>query len=235
MGGRKLAGIAIALAMAHSAVAADGDAPLSAAQIALFESNHLKSIHSPVIVQYSFEGTAGTGRFTDTVAIGIEPRPDGSKDIRADFLSGDRHMAFAPVIGFNGNPVLMFFLEHDVAEMQKATGGSRTYFRNRIRRAFVDRAGSRAVAIAFNGKEELGTEITLVPFHDDPMIARFEEFRDKSYRFVLVDAVPGMIYQIATSVPADNTASGAMSATMTFARTRACQGSDGCLPGPSSR
>lgn len=235
MRGRKLAGIAIGLAIAHSVAAADGDAPLSAAQIALFESNHLESIHSPVIVQYSFEGTAGTGRFADTVAIGVEPRPDGSKDIRADFLSGDRHMPFAPVIGFNGNPVLMFFLEHDVAEMQKATGGSRTYFRNRIRRAFVDRADSRAVAIAFNGKEERGIEITLVPFHDDPMIARFGEVRDKSYRFVLVDAVPGTIYQIATSVPAGDTAAAAMAATMTFAGTRACQGSDGCAPGSPPR
>jgi hypothetical protein len=235
MGGWKLAGIALALAMAQPAYAADSDPPLSAAQIALFASNHLKSVLSPIVVQYSFDATAGTESFTDAVAVGFEPRPDGSKDIRVDFLSGDRHMPFAPVIGFNGNPVLMFFLEHDVAEMQKATGGSKAYFRNRIRRAFVDGAESRAVAIAFDGKEERGIEITLVPFHDDPMIARFEKFQNKSYRFVLVEAVPGTIYQIATSVPAGGTESGVMAATMTFAGTRACQGSDGCLPGPSSR
>jgi hypothetical protein len=228
-------GIALALAAALPLDAAAGDPPLSAAQIALFESSHLKSIQDPTVVRYRFEGTAGAERFTDGVAVGIEPRPDGTKDVRVAFLSGDRHMPFNPAIGFNGNPVLMFFLEHDVAEMQKATGGSRTYFRNRIREAFVDKAEVRSISLSFGGKDEPATEITLAPFRHDPMIARFERFREKSYRFVLADAVPGTIYQIATVVPASGSASDASGDTMTFTGTAACQGSDGCAPDLSSR
>jgi hypothetical protein len=227
-------GLAAALAIAPPLHAAEGDQPLSPAQTALFDSDHLKSIVSPTVVQYSFTEDAGAESFSDSVAIGIEPRADGSKDVRVDFLSGDRRMPFEPVAGFHGNPVLMFFLEHDVAEMSKATGGSKLYFRNRIRQAFLDRAEVQSISFPFQGREERGTDITLTPFRNDPMIARFESFREKSYRFILADAVPGAIYQIRTLVPAGGAAQGTREATMTFAGTRGCQGSEGCAPSISS-
>ena len=53
-------------------------------------------------------------------------------------------MPFPPMIGFRGNPVLMFFLEHDVEEMQRVDGGAASYFRTRIRQAFVDRGADQA-------------------------------------------------------------------------------------------
>jgi hypothetical protein len=119
----------------------------------------------------------------------------------------------------------MFFLERDVLEMHKATGGSALYFRNRIREAFVDRATTRPVSVVVEGKEQSGTEVTLAPFRNDPMIARFEAFREKSYRFVLVDALPGTIYQISTLMPK----SGA-SDTLTFARAEPCKENGACAP-----
>jgi hypothetical protein len=230
---RAAAALAAAFFSISISGAAEPERPLSEAQLALFASDHLRAIQTPMVIRYSFAAKNGTDSFVDNVAIGVQPRPDGTKDIRTDFLSGDHHLPFAPVSGFKGNPVLMFFLERDVMEMHKATGGSALYFRNRIREAFLDRATTRPVSVAIGGKEQSGTEVTLTPYRDDPMIARFQSYRDKSYQFVLVDAVPGTIYQISTLVPASST-NGASETTMTFSRTDVCHGSDGCIPGSSS-
>lgn len=231
---RNVAALAAALLSASpSGMAETGDA-LSPAQHLLFASDHLHTIQTPSVIRYSFAVSGDDGSFVDGVAIGIDPRPDGTKDIRTDFLSGEHHLPFTPVSGFKGNPVLMFFLERDVLEMHKATGGSALYFRNRIREAFADRATTRPVRVAIGDKEQEGTEVTLVPFREDPMIARYAAYRDKSYRFVLVDAIPGTIYQISTQVPASNNSAAASETMMTFSGTDTCHGSDGCTPGPPS-
>src|SRR5690348_2701557 len=108
-------------------MAEEAERPLSAAQTALFASDHLHAIIAPTILRYRFTASGVSG-FADTIAIGVSPRPDGTKDVRIDFFTGERHLPFQPVNGFKGNPVLMFFLERDVLEMHKATGGSALYF-----------------------------------------------------------------------------------------------------------
>src|SRR5215472_1615890 len=125
------------------------DRPLSAAQIALFESNHLQEIAKPVVLEYVFRHLGGiAGDFDDKVTADIRSiHPDGKKDIWIDFLTGPHHVNFPPALGFNGNPLLMLFLEHDVTEMREATGGAAQYFRNRIRDAFVDRTEMHPVDI----------------------------------------------------------------------------------------
>lgn len=205
--GRRLAfyelliGAALALGVAGQATAAEDPPPLSPAQIALFESDHLKSITKPVRLDYAFEHRGGAGDFTDKVSETIRAvHEDGGKDVAVEFLSGEHQTNFPQVNGFHGNPVLMYFLEHDVVELRQATGGAATYFRNRIRRAFLD-AQMHPTEVTVDGKTQAATEIVITPFRNDAQIARFPGVADKSYRFVLCDAVPGTIYQISTSVP----------------------------------
>jgi hypothetical protein len=205
------------LAAASPAARAEDTRPLSPAQIALFESHHLDAIRHPAKIEYQFKHEAGADTYTDKVSLDVEPRADGKKDVSVDFLSGDHHMPFPPALGFNGNPVLMYFLERDVTEMHRVTGGAATYFRNRIRQAFVDRAETHPTSVTVDGKEQKGTEITLAPFRDDPLIARFADFKDKTYRFVLSDAVPGEIVEIGTVVPGADGAAPRVAETMTFA------------------
>jgi hypothetical protein len=227
--GRRLAlhelliGGALALAVVGPAAAAeDQPPPLSPAQIALFESDHLKSITKPVRLDYAFEHHGGSGDFTDKVSETIRAvHEDGGKDVAVEFLSGEHQTNFPQVNGFHGNPVLMYFLEHDVVELRQATGGAATYFRNRIRRAFLDGADMHPTEVTVDGKTQAATEIVIMPFRNDAQIARFPGVADKSYRFVLCDAVPGTIYQIRTSVPkpaapADGAASAAVGESMTY-------------------
>ncbi len=196
-----LIGAALLLGAAGAARAADPP-PLSQAQIALFESDHLKSINQPARLDYAFEHHGGSGDYTDKVSADIrQVNEDGSKDVAVQFLTGEHQMNFPQVNGFHGNPLLMFFLEHDVVEMREATGGAATYFRNRIRRAFLDGADMHPVEVTLDGKKQSGTEIVIAPFRHDQMIERFPGVADKTYHFILCDAVPGTIYQISTAVP----------------------------------
>lgn len=201
----RIAGLAVmALAICAAAPgAADGDRPLSPAQIALFESNHLKEISHPVVLDYRFRHHGGPeGDYQDKVSADIRAvRPDGRKDVWIDFLSGDHHVNFPPALGFNGNPLLMFFLQHDVMEMETMTGGSAQYFRNRIRDAFVDAAAMHPIEVTVDGVAQHATEIEVTPFNHDPNLERFPAFAAKTYHFILSDAVPGRIYEISTTDP----------------------------------
>jgi hypothetical protein len=192
--------LAVAMPTAHAAA----DNSLSPAQSALFDSNHLKNIPRPETIAYAFRHEEpNAAPVEDRIKLEIrEVRDDGKKNVWVDFLSGDRHVDFEPAMGFNGNPLLMFVLDRDVAEMRRVTGGSTTYFRNRIREAFADRATVGQTTITVDGQDRPATRITLQPFLNDPMIDRFKEFREKSYDFILSDAVPGTLYRIATRVPA---------------------------------
>ena len=196
-----LIGTALTLGVVRAGQAEDR--PLSQAQIALFESDHMKGITKPVRLDYAFAHRGGkAGDFDDTVSEDIrEVHEDGGKDVAIDFLTGERRMNFPPVSGFHGNPLLMFFLEHDVIEMRDATGGAVTYFRNRIRRAFLDGAEMHPVDVTVDGQKRSGTEIVIAPYRNDANVERFLGVPEKTYHFILCDAVPGTIYRISTAVP----------------------------------
>ncbi|MGO8916345.1 MAG: hypothetical protein ACLQJR_10595 [Stellaceae bacterium] len=205
MGGKlskiiRLAATALAVCTAAPA-GADDSRPLSPAQIALFESNHLKEINHPVVLDYRFRHRGGPeGDYEDKVSADIRTvHQDGRKDVWIEFLSGDRRVNFPPAMGFNGNPLLMFFLEHDAMEMRAVTGGAAQYFRTRIREAFVDGAAMHPVDVAIDGAPRHATEIEVTPFSHDPNLARFPAFAGKTYHFILSDAVPGSLYEISTT------------------------------------
>jgi hypothetical protein len=188
----------------------------SPAQIALFESDHLAEIRSPATLDYTFRHD-GSEHYEDRVAIVLgKVHDDGSKDVSVEFLSGEHRMEFSPVTRFHGNPLIMYFLEWDVRGMQRATGGSALYFRNRIRAAFVDQAEIADTSITIDRRPEPAKAITLQPYRHDPGIERYAAFREKRYRFVLSPAVPGRIYEIEASLPADGADAPAIEDRVTF-------------------
>lgn len=199
--------------------AGDPDArPLSPAQIALFETPHLKNIERPETLKYAYRRD-GAGAFADRIVERIEKiHPDGTKYVGFDFLTGEHHVFFPAVDNFHGNPLLMVFLEHDVREMRDAVGITATHCRNRIREAFIDRARITDVEVTVDGKSVPARRITLQPFADDPPFAHVPEIRDKTYTFVLADQIPGMLAELSTEQPANQqTGAPAVSERITFA------------------
>jgi hypothetical protein len=227
---------ALLLSLSESPAAENDARPLSPAQVALFETDHLGSIRQAERLEYRFAREAEAakpddiGSYTDRVDLDVRPREDGGKDVWTDFLSAERHVPFPPLTDFHGNPLIMFFLERDVGEMHRLTGGTATYFRNRIRQAFVDQAQLKTIELQRDGKPMQATEITLAPFVQDPHAAVFPGLAEKRYRFVLSEAVPGRVVEIQSEAPS-KTGQFATKETMTFVSEAPCTGDVGpCVP-----
>ena len=177
--------------------------PLSPAQVALFETPHLRNVDHAETLDYSFarDGVAG---FTDLIAIHIRKvNPDGTKNLAFDYLTGDRQVKFPELDNFRGNPLLMLTLERDVAEMKDAVGLSTSYFRNKIREAFVTGAILTDATFTLDGVAVPSHEVTVHPFEGDRRLERIPSLQAKSYVFVLADSVPGTFAEIRIGVPAD--------------------------------
>jgi hypothetical protein len=192
----------------------------SEAEVLLFETNHLKPIKQPETLHYVFKknGTLEDG-FEDTVKIKIEKvKADGNKSVSTEYLTGDNNQKFETLDEAQGNPVIMFFLERDIHEMQRLTKGHWRYFQKRIRLALADEAEVRPITFLYNGKEAQGREVKITPYSSDPQKARYEKFAGKTYVFALSDAVPGGIYQLRTLVPGASPDAALVEETLTFVR-----------------
>lgn len=194
--------------------------PLSPAQIALFETPHLANIGAAVRIDYAFRREeAGRPTVEDRITMAVDaPRPDGRHDVRPEFLTGDRHIAYPSAPGFLGNPLLMFALDRDTRELAAATGGGASWFRNRIRQALADGASVRDTTLPATGTAEPApaTEIEITPFQGE---ARARRYQERRYVFLLAPSIPGGIAEIRTTLPAGD-GGGSVVETITFAGTR---------------
>ena len=176
----------------------------SAAEQALFVANHLAKLKPSTTLHYSFRksGSLEPG-FDDSAAIALSAQPDGKCcAAMAEFLSGPRRLALPAIEAAQGNPVILYFLERDIREMQRLTKGQPNYFRKRIRMAVFNAATITEVTLPFQGRNVAAKQITVTPYTDDPLRARFENLAGKRYVFTLSDAVPGGVISIRTQVDA---------------------------------
>ena len=196
---------AVMLLLFSAAILHAGDEHSEAEKL-LFETDHLKKITKPAKLHYSFvkSGTLEQS-FQDDVEISIDKiMPDGGKKITAEFFSGPNKKNYPPIEEeVRSNPVLLYFLERDVSEMQRLTKGKPPYFRKRIRIALADHAEVHAVKFVFDGKEVNGKEINITPYANDELKERFGKHVDKYYLFTLSDKIPGEVYQLRSVTPDD--------------------------------
>jgi hypothetical protein len=176
----------------------------SVAEQALFVTNHLATLKPPSTLHYGFRksGSLEAG-FDDKATLALTAQPDGKCcAAAAEFLSGPRRVALPEIETAQGNPVILYFLERDIREMERLTKGKANYFRKRIRMAVADAATIRDVSLPFDGRNVAAREISIAPYADDPLRARFEQLINKRYVFTLSDAVPGGVISIRTLVNA---------------------------------
>ena len=189
--------LAAAMLLTHRAQAQ----PVSSAEILLFETDHLHAVKVPAILVYEFRKASNveTG-FVDKVQLDLADR-QGGRHAALHFLSGERQREVPALDDVHGNPVLLGFLERDIAEMQRLTGGSASYFRKRIRMALAGTAPVAAQqALVFGGKTLQGRMVRIQPYLNDPLGARFAPYVRKTYTFIVSDQVPGSVYQLSTSL-----------------------------------
>ena len=92
--------------------------------------------------------------------------------------------------------MILHFLEREVRELRRLTGGSVTYYRNRIRKALAGDARVRQRQVTFDGKDVEAVEIRVDPFVNDPARDRFEKFADRYYVMVLSPEIPGEVLEM---------------------------------------
>ncbi|MGH8710530.1 MAG: hypothetical protein ACREVA_04335 [Burkholderiales bacterium] len=189
--------------MLFSAATLHADDRHSDAEKLLFETDHLKKFTKPAKLHYTFvkSGTLEQS-FQDEVEISIvKIMPDGGKNVTTEFLSGSNKIKFPPMEEAKGNPVLLYFLERDIREMKRLTGGKSPYFKRRIRIALTDHAEVRPVKIVYGGNEVIGKEIKITPYVNDELKERFGKHVGKYYLFTLSDKIPGEVYQLRSVTP----------------------------------
>lgn len=175
----------------------------SAAERLLFMSPQLAALRPPATLRYSLRKTGSMeAGFEDTVSVVLGAQRDASCcTARAEFMTGARRLALPEIESAQSNPVVMYFLEHDVREMQRLTKGSQNHFRKRIRMAVYNAATVSEVRLQYRGREIAGRMISFSPYLDDPNRPRYEKLARKEYRFLLAEAVPGGVFGIQTRVP----------------------------------
>ncbi|MDR6536509.1 hypothetical protein [Variovorax soli] len=180
----------------------------STAERLLFMTQQLQNLQPPTLLRYTFGKTGSLEEaFTDNVTVALSAKADGGCcDAKGSFLSGARKQPAPDVASAEGNPVILYFLEHDVREMKRLTGGAENHFRKRLRMAIYQNAEVRDVTLSYQGHAVKGKEIVFSPFLDDPNRPRYERFAKKNYSFLLSAAVPGGVYGIRTQIPGEGLA-----------------------------
>ncbi len=134
-----------------------------------------------------------------SIPLRVSALPDGACcTAQADFVVAGQKLDLPSIEKPQGNPITLYFLERDIREMNRFTKGSARYFQKRIRMALYQAATVREVTLTYQGKPVRGQEIVIYPYRDDPNSARFEDWLQKQYRFVLSAAVPGQVAAIST-------------------------------------
>ena len=122
---------------------------------------------------------------------------EARRDLSFEFLSGPGRLTFPDARAYRGNPIAVQFLERDIRDMARRTGTPIAHFRNRIRKSFTDPQIS-TTRVAVGDKLVDATEITVIPFAQDPTVAKLDGYAGKEYLFVYSDQVPGDLIRIRT-------------------------------------
>ena len=230
---RKGAVLIVAGTLLASAAGIGHAQEISAAEKLLFLSNHFSNISKPTKLSYTYrqletppgiaapEAPAAVAptAFSDDVSVEVIKRnDDGTAVVAAHFLTGVHEIPIPSIDHAQGNPAILGFLERDIAEMKRLTGGATGYFRKRIRLALAAPVVPvKKIEVNYDGKQIAAQEVTIHPYRDDPLKDRFGKFADKSYVFIVSDAVPGSLYRVYTTLNPDKAAP-ALDASMTIAR-----------------
>lgn len=196
----------VTFVLVASANANEEEIPYSEAQTLLFKRPHLLNVLQPVSLLYNFKQT-GEQKFTDSVSARItQTYEDGTRDLQFNFLTGERKKSYPDINGFRGNPMIMLFLEWDVVKMEDSPGSlaSQNYFRNKMRVGFWKYCKVDEIEVYYGDAQYKGKRITMQPFANNEADRKMAAiFADKQYEFILVDEIPGELYQISTTMPSN--------------------------------
>ncbi|MDP3294810.1 MAG: hypothetical protein Q8M37_08730 [Nevskia sp.] len=208
-------GIALSFVAAPAVFAADDYSP---AEQRVFLDQHLANVPKAATIEYRYtQSGKPEDSFEDVVKLKVGEGSADQRTLAVEFLTGAHKIELPSVEGGVGNPVILYFLEHDIRSMHDRLGGQQAYFRKRIRLALADVAATvKPIKLSYKGKTVDGNEVTIEPYVNDSLKDRFGPFASKAYVFTFSTSVPGGVYEIRTSTAAatGSAAAPAISTTM---------------------
>ena len=177
--------------------------PFSPANTLLFRSNHLAKLTAPARLIYDFRKTGSVEEgFSDTVELAlVAAQPENAGRIEVTFFSGERARPVPELTVAEGNPIVMLFLQREVNELGRLSGGSWRHFQKQIKLALENEAEVTPLTVPLQGEEVPATRITITPYRNDPQRRQFEAFAETRYEFTLSDQVPGFVYEMRAVTP----------------------------------
>ncbi|MBB5465304.1 hypothetical protein HDG32_001408 [Paraburkholderia sp. CI2] len=193
--------LAPAAARAASPASAPGGDEITPAERLIFLTDHLHGVAAQTELDYALIDSGQPSRSADVVKVLVLSENNAKGDAQVSDHSGSVNL---PIGGLQCNPAIIYFLEHDIAEMQGLTGGQRRYFQQRLRLALAAGPQIESVPSEVGGKPVSARRIVVQPYLNDPNAERFAQYTGKRYTFLLADGVPGQVVQIRTDVPGPN-------------------------------
>jgi len=169
----------------------------------LFDKAHLKNIEQPgtLVYQYSKESFVEDSREDSIKVVVSNIRNTGRRDLDFEFFTNEFNRPYMAMENQRGNGVFVLYLEFDVHEMNRLTGGEWRYFQRKLRWSFAEGADKKEVDIDYNGKTVKGIQYMVQPYVNDPKNSRYKLYANKYYIFTLSEDIPGEIYKVRTIVP----------------------------------
>ncbi|QQC67657.1 hypothetical protein [Paraburkholderia ginsengisoli] len=192
--------LCIAPAASHAADAPGTDS-ITPAERLIFTTDHLHGVAAQTELDYAMVDSAQPSRNADVVKVLVVSADNVKGDAQVSDHSGSVPL---PNGGLQCNPVIIYFLERDITEMQGLTGGQRRYFQQRLRLALAAGPRIESVTTESGGKSVNAHRIVVQPYLNDPNAQRFPQYTAKRYTFLLADDVPGQVLLIRTDVPGAN-------------------------------
>jgi hypothetical protein len=174
--------------------------PIMPAERLLFMDTHLKGVQPQTELDYAVDRSGPPAKEKDTVRVLVLSPGNAKGDASVTDHGGKVDVPG----GLPCNPVILYFLERDIAEMEQLTGGQRRYFQRRVRLALAAGPAITPVVRDAEGKKVPAKQIVIQPYLDDPNASRFPDYVGKRYTFVMSDVVPGQVLLIRTDVPGAN-------------------------------
>jgi hypothetical protein len=184
----------------HAAGTPAGD-DITPAERLIFTTDHLHGVPAQTELDYAVVSSEQPSRSADLVKV-LVLSPDNAKgDAQVSDHTGNVPL---PNGGLQCNPVIIYFLERDISEMQGLTGGQRRYFQQRLRLALAAGPRIETVTSEAGGKSVSARRIVVQPYLNDPNAERLAQYTAKRYTFLLADDVPGQVVLIRTDLPGAN-------------------------------
>jgi len=200
LGGLAACGVLVPVAWPPARAAESTSVPgASEAEQLLFLQHHLANITPPSTLRYrqASEGAPEPNRRNGVLTLTFTRGANGNCcTVHGEDLSDARAIRLPDIEDASANPVVLYFLEQQVRQLETRTRGAAAHFRRRTRQALADAASVMAGSVRWGDADVASRIVRVSPYLDDPFRERFAQDALTAYHFVLSDAVPGMVYQM---------------------------------------